>query len=125
MKRILVLIVLLITPQVAFAGASVMTAPQGATVRKKAPKGVVIRKNRARLKSGYRFVRKAPNLVVVESIQGRQDAKFSCKCEYDEGGSCEVQTNGLHLFCNGCGKCSLKVTLEPTSPVRSSSNSTP
>ena len=121
MKQILVALALLITPQVTLAGRQPTTSNRSKTVSKRVPKGFVVRKNRAKLKPGYRFVRKSPNLMVVESVRKglvAQNATFSCYCKDDEGATCSVTTQGVDLWCEGgCGHCVLKVTLEPDTMI--------
>lgn len=129
MKPLLAILVLLLTTQVAFSNlpAAVTkqknaSAIQRKATRKKVPQGAVIKRNRATLKPGFKFVRNTENLVV---LQGKDDdiqsASFSCGCDSGQGG-CKVVTQGKNLWCEAgtCSDCVLEVTMEAKGATSSS-----
>lgn len=99
------------------------TAQRKASVEK-APEGVVLSTNRARVKAGYEFVQTSDDQVVARKKKKKnpkppdtpkdpniETASFRCSCQ-SGGGSCKVVTNGQSLFCekDSCTNCSLVVT---------------
>ncbi len=118
MKRVIVVLALLMTIPAAYAGIQ-----NTSTSRKKEaqPKveGVVVRKNRARAKAGYVFVKKSENLVVLQK-RGSDITEATYKCSCGSRGSCTLTTQGRNIICSGgsCDDCSLVITLDPPKDIQ-------